>query len=287
MKAGDRPRRRFDPGLSPAAGIGLRTPHVARVLHERPPIAWLEVHSENYFADHGPAIVSLERVRSIYPLSLHGVGLSLGSADPIDFGHLRKLKRLIERVEPALVSEHVCWSGVNGRHFNDLLPLPYTSEALDHLCHRVSQVQDALGRRILVENISAYFAFPESNIPEHEFLAALAERSGCGLLVDVNNIYVNSLNHGVDALAFIAAIAPDTVGELHLAGCDTSGEVAIDTHGAPVRPEVWSLYEAALDHFGPVPTLIEWDTDIPALEVLLDEAARAQSRLDSRDALAA
>jgi len=270
-----------------AAGIGLRAPHVGLVLAQRPKVPWLEFHSENYFADGGPALADLDRIRADYPLSMHGVGLSLGSTDPLDVTHLAKLKRLADRIEPSRVSEHLCWSSVNGRHYNDLLPLPYTDEALDHVCRRVEAVQDYLGREILVENVSSYVAFPESTLTEGAFVAAVAVRTGCKLLVDVNNIYVNARNHGIDADAYLAAIPPAAVAEIHLAGFDASGPCLIDTHGAPVAPEVWLLYERALARFGPVATLIEWDTDIPDFAVLQREAATAQSYLEARDAVAA
>jgi uncharacterized protein len=273
--------------LPTAAGVGLRAPHVSQVLAERPPVPWFEIHSENYFADGGPALVALDRIRADYPLSLHGVGLSLGSTDPLDVRHLTKLKRLADRVAPARISEHLCWSSVNGRHYNDLLPLPCTDEALDHVCGRVAAVQDFLGRAILVENVSRYFAFPESTWDEGAFVAAVAARTGCRLLVDVNNIYVNARNHGIDADAYLGASPPATVAEIHLAGFDASGPCLIDTHGAPIAPEVWSLYERALARFGPVPTLIEWDTDIPEFSVLQGEAARAQTLLEARHAVAA
>jgi hypothetical protein len=269
--------------LRAAAGIGLRAPHVRQVLAERPPVAWFEIHSENYFADGGPALAALDRVRADYPLSLHGVGMSLGSVDPLDGAHLAKLRRLVERTEPALVSEHLCWSGIDGRHLNDLLPLPYTEEALALVAARVAQIQEALGRELLVENISSYVAFADSTIPEWEFVAALAQRSGCKLLLDVNNIYVNANNHGFDADRYVAAIPGDAVAEIHLAGFDGSGPCLIDTHGAPVAPAVWALYERAIARFGPRPTLIEWDIDIPALAVLREEAATAQSILDRCD----
>jgi uncharacterized protein len=280
-------RTRMNRVLPNSAGIGLRAPHVGVVLAERPPVPWFEVHSENYFADGGQALVALDRIRADYPLSLHGVGLSLGSTDPLDIGHLAKLKRLADRIEPARVSEHLCWSSVNGRHFNDLLPLPYTTEALDHVCGRVSAVQDFLGREILVENVSSYLTFAETTIPEHEFVVAVAARTGCGLLVDVNNIYVNARNHGIDADAYLAAVPPSMVAEIHLAGFDASGPWLIDTHGALVAPDVWALYERALRRFGRVPTLIEWDTDIPAFAVLQREAATAQSYLEAGLAVAA
>jgi uncharacterized protein (UPF0276 family) len=277
----------MNPVLPPSAGLGLRAPHVAIVLAERPPVPWFEVHSENYFADGGPALAALDRIRADYPVSLHGVGLSLGSTDPLDTGHLAKLARLADRIEPARISEHLCWSSVGGRHYNDLLPLPFTQEALDHVCARVSAAQDFLRREILVENVSSYVTFPESTLPECEFVAAVATRTGCRLLVDVNNIYVNARNHGIDADAYLAAIPPSMVAEIHLAGFDASGPCLIDTHGAPVAAEVWSLYERALMLYGRVPTLIEWDTDIPDFAVLQREAATAQSYLDAGLAVAA
>ncbi len=266
--------------LPVAAGVGLRTPHVAHVIATRPQVAWFEVHSENYFADGGNAIAALQRIRADYPISLHGVGLSLGSTDPIDVAHVAKLERLIARIEPALVSEHLCWGSVAGRHFNDLLPLPYTEEALSHVCSRVAALQDRLGREIAVENVSSYMSFADATIAEWEFVAAVSARTGCKLLVDVNNIYVNATNHRFDAYAYLAALPPSAVAEIHLAGHDASGPCLIDTHGARVAPAVWTLYEHALERFGPCPTLIEWDTDIPSFDVLLDEAARASTILD-------
>jgi hypothetical protein len=257
------------------------------VQAERPPVAWFEVHSENYFADGGPALAALDRIRADYPLSLHGVGMSLGSTDPLARAHLAKLARLIARVEPALVSEHLCWSGVEGRHFNDLLPLPYTDDALSHVCSRVAEVQDYLGRQIAVENVSSYFAFAEATIPEWEFVAAVARRTGCRLLLDVNNIYVNAVNHGFSADAYLMAIPPDAVAEIHLAGFDASGPCLIDTHGTRVAPDVWALYRRAIARFGPRPTLLEWDLDLPAFAVLEEEAATAQAILAAHHALAA
>lgn len=270
-----------------AAGLGLRAPHVAHVLARTPSTAWFEVHSENYFAEGGRAARTLDAIRERYAVSLHGVGLALGSAEPLDRAHLARLQRLVERVRPGLVSEHLSWGRIPGRHLNDLLPMPYTEEALDHVAQRVNLVQDALGRRILVENVSSYYRFPESTIDEARFLVALAERTSCRLLLDVNNAHVNAVNHGLDAPAFIDAIPAGLVAEIHLAGHEARGDLLIDTHGTHVAPEVWRLYERAVARFGPQPTLIEWDTDIPAFEVLEAEAARAQSILDRRHALAA
>ncbi len=273
--------------LPVSIGIGLRSPHVARVRAERPAIGWLEVHSENYFVDGGPAIASLEAIRRDYPISLHGVGLSLGSADGLDAGHLTRLKRLVRRIDPAAVSEHLCWSHVDGRHLNDLLPLPFTEEALTLVCERVDAVQDALARPLLVENVSAYLRFDHDAMSEWDFVAAVARRTGCKLLFDVNNVYVNAVNHGFDANIFLTAIPGDAVSEIHLAGFDARGACLIDTHGTPVAPPVWELYRAAITRFGPKPTLIEWDTDIPPLELLMDEAAKAQTILETCDAIVA
>ncbi len=273
--------------LPSVAGIGLRTPHIAQVRRDRPAIGWLEVHSENYFVDGGPALVALDAIRADYPVSLHGVGMSLGSADALDTGHLRRLKRLAERIEPAAISEHLCWGRVDGRHLNDLLPLPFSDEALTVCCDRIDAVQRALRRPLLVENVSAYLRFGTDSMTEWDFVAAVARRTGCKLLFDVNNVYVNAVNHGFDPLRFLGAIPGDAVAEIHLAGFDASGPCLIDTHGARVAPPVWELYRATIERFGPKPTLLEWDTDLPALEVLLDEAKTAQAIMEQADALAA
>jgi uncharacterized protein (UPF0276 family) len=229
----------------------------------------------------------LERVRADYAVSLHGVGLGLASARDFSAAHLAKLADLAAWIEPVFVSEHLCWTAAAGRHFNDLLPLPYSGEGLTLLARRIELVQDALRRRILVENISAYVEPQGSEMQEGEFLAELARRTGCGVLLDVNNLYVNQVNLNREALKAIHAIPQDCVEEIHLAGHLSRGELLIDHHGDRVAIEVWDLYEAALERFGPVPTLIEWDTDIPPLEVLLEEAAKAAARLKARNALAA
>lgn len=263
------------------AGIGLRGPHHRRVLAERPDVGWLEVHSENFFLARGGQMLHvLERARDHYPVSLHGVGLSLGSTDALSSEHLGLLARLIDRVQPGLVSDHLCWSSIAGRYLNDLLPLPYTEEALELVCRNVSAAQERLGRQMLVENVSSYLQYAESSIPEWEFLAQVAARTGCGILLDVNNIYVSSVNHGFDPLAYLDAVPAHAVQEIHLAGFDSNGACLIDTHGKPVHAPVWDLYAQALARLGPVPTLIEWDTDLPELEVLLEEAAKAQAILD-------
>jgi len=269
------------------AGIGLRAPHCREIIASRPDIGWVEVHSENYFGDGGHPHQFLERIRADYPLSLHGVGLGLGSTAPLDRDHLRKLERLIGRYEPGLVSEHLCWSAVGGRHLNDLLPLPYTDEALAHVCGRIDEAQQVLGRQLLIENVSSYLQFRHSTIPEWEFLAEVSRRSGSAILLDVNNIYVNAVNHGFDPLTYLEAVPTAAVREIHLAGFDASGACLIDTHGTPVAAEVWTLYREAVARIGPCPTLIEWDTDIPALDVLLAEASKAAGILAEADAVAA
>lgn len=264
------------------AGIGLRAQHYRELLETLPVVGWLEAHSENYFGLGGPPLHFLEQLRSHYPLSLHGVGLSLGSTDPLNLNHLRKLKSLIKRFEPTLVSEHLVWSSVAGRFLNDLLPLPYTEEALRHVCDRIAITQEFLGRQILIENVSSYLQFKASDISEWEFLAEVYRRSGCGILLDVNNIYVNSVNHDFDPLNYLRAIPRDAVQEIHLAGFDRYNNILIDTHGKLVYPEVWNLYRQTIQHFGRVPTLIEWDTDIPALSILLEEAHKADAILGER-----
>ena len=262
---------------SSPVGIGLRAPHYAEVAGRRPALDFLEVHSENFFGDGGAPLAWLERLRPDYPLSLHGVGLSLGSADPLDERHLQRLASLAARFEPMLVSEHLCWSSVGGRHANDLLPLPFTEEALAHVAARIAHVQQRLGRRILIENVSSYATFPESAIPEWEFLSEVARRAGCGILLDVNNVRVNAANHGFDARTYLRALDPAAIGQYHLAGYEEADGLLIDTHGRPVAAEVWALYEFALARFGPRPALVEWDTDLPALDVLLEEAAKARA----------
>jgi uncharacterized protein len=262
-----------------AAGIGLRFPHHRAVLEDKPGVAWLEVHPENYMGG-GTPVAYLDRVRHDYPVALHGVGLSLGSADGLDARHLARLARLIERVEPGLVSEHLAWSASGGRHFADLLPLPYTEEALAAVRWNVEVAQEALGRRILVENPSSYLRYRHSTIPEWEFLGELAERTGCGILCDVNNIFVSACNHRFDPHAYLRALPPEHIGEIHLAGHSVrefpdGRSIRIDDHGSRVGTEVWALYAEAITLFGRVPTLVEWDTDVPPLAVLLEEAARA------------
>lgn len=258
-------------------GVGLRAPHFREFIERRPAVAWLEVHTENYLDQAGWDWHVLRQLRRDYPISLHGVGLGLGSAHGFSEAHLERVRSLVERVEPALVSEHLCWGAVAGRQLNDLLPLTLNDAALALLCARVGRVQDVLKRPILLENVSTYVRFHADAMSEAEFMAALARRSGCGLLLDVNNLYVNQCNHQEDALAAMAALAVGSVGEIHLAGHLVTPQAVIDHHGDTVAQPVWDLYQAALRRFGRVPTLIEWDTDLPALDILLGEAGKADA----------
>jgi len=268
-------------------GIGLRSPHVAEILETRPPIPWLEVHAENYMGG-GLAPRHLERLRAEYPISVHGVGLSLGSAEGIDKRHLERLAQLVQRVNPVLVSEHLSWSVSGGVYLNHLLPLPYTDEILDTVVEHVARVQGRLGRRLLVENPSSYLRFRETAISEPQFLNELAARTGCGVLCDVNNVYVTCTNLGGDADAWIDALDPSSVGEIHLAGHainDADGRsILIDDHGSFVSADVWALYVRAIRRYGRVPSLVEWDTDLPALGVLIGEAKKAERLLDANGA---
>lgn len=267
------------------AGIGLRAPHYHEVLQKLPKLGWIEVHSENFFGGGSP-LRTLLNVREHYPVSLHGVGLGLASAAPLDSEHLSALRRLCDVVKPAAVSEHLCWNTVAGMVINDLLPFPYTQEALSNVISRVEQVQEKLDRQLLVENLSSYLSFTQSEMSEGEFLAELTKRTGCGILFDVENLYVNARNLGVDAEAFIRSIPAEAVKEYHLAGYSMRDGCLVDTHDHPVYSEVWKLYEFALQRIGPRPTLIEWDSDIPALPILIGEAAKAQQRLENCHACA-
>ncbi|MBY0572782.1 MAG: DUF692 domain-containing protein [Undibacterium sp.] len=268
-------------------GLGLRTAHYRQFLDAPVAIDWLEVHSENYFGEGGFDLYVLDTLAKDYPISLHGVGLGLGSAHGVDARHIKKLQNLVSRVEPALVSEHLCWGSITGRHLNDLLPLPLSQQALDLMCDRVDYLQNALQRTILVENVSTYLRFKDDAMSEAQFLCQLSQRSGCGILLDVNNLYVNQCNHGEDALTAIAQFSQlprHKIGEIHLAGHLCLDNVVIDDHGSRIVPAVWDLYHAVCRQIATdIPTLIEWDTDIPALSVLLDEASLAQAIRERSD----
>jgi len=264
------------PASNCSAGIGLRLPHVVEIAAIRPKLGFLEVHAENYMAETA-ALDRLLELRREYPVSLHGVALSLGSAERLDRIHLGRFKALIDRVEPILVSEHLAWSAIGGAYLNDLLPLPYTEESLCLFCRHVEEAQEVLGR-LLIENPSSYLRYIQSCIPESEFLTEVARRRGCGILCDLNNIYVSARNFGFDPITYFDALSVEAIGEIHLAGHHAAEDVdiLIDDHGSRVAKPVWELYAAALRRVGPVPTLIEWDTNLPALEILLDEARHAQ-----------
>jgi uncharacterized protein (UPF0276 family) len=266
--------------LPPAPGIGFKPQHFDAILTGDQPVGFVEVHAENYMGAGGPPHAMLRQLRERYALSIHGVGLSIGSASALDTDHLARLKILCERYQPESFSEHLAWSSHGEIYLNDLLPLPYTQETLDRIVAHVDQVQHALGREMLLENPSTYLQFAGSTIPEAEFLSEIARRTGCGLLLDVNNVFVQATNHGTSAEAYLAAFPLARVKEIHLGGhdaqCDETGaKLLIDAHGAPVADPVWSLYESVIAHTGPLPTLIEWDNDVPDWPVLAAEARAA------------
>ena len=264
------------------AGVGLKPEHMNGIVQSPPDVGWFESHAENYMGAGGQPHRFLEWVRERYPLSVHGVAPSIGGASPLDKNHLRRLKAVIDRYEPALFPEHLAWSTHDGAYLNDLLPVPYTAATLAHVAAHVDEVQDALGRQILIENPSTYIAFEATELAETEFLSELARRTGCGLLLDVNNVYVSAQNHGFDADAYIGAFPIEHAREIHLAGFfeaeDSAGErFLIDAHDSPVRDAVWALYARAIRRTGALPTLIEWDNDIPPLSTLVAQAAKADA----------
>ena len=263
-------------------GVGLRTEHYEVITGEWPQtVDWFEAISENFIDSGGKPLAVLEQVRGRYPVALHGVSLSIGSTDPLDGEYLKRLRTLIERIDPAIVSDHLCWTGVAGENLHDLLPLPMTEEAIRHVVGRVQQVQEAVGRRILLENVSTYVTFAHSTMPEWEFLSEIARRAGCGILLDINNVYVNAFNHKFDPAVYLQSIPVNLVGQFHLAGHTPMGEFLFDTHSTPVIDEVWALYRRALERFGSVTTLIEWDEDIPPFARLAEEAVRARAIMDA------
>jgi len=258
-------------------GVGLRRDHFERVLSAPSRIDWFEAISENFMVDGGKPRDVLTRVRERYPVVLHGVSMSIGSTDPLNESYLEALRELADRVQPAWVSDHLCWAGVGGHYAHDLLPLPYTGEALAHVVARVHRVQERLGRAIALENVSSYVSYRQSTMPEWEFLSEVARRSGCGILLDVNNIYVSARNHGFDARAYIDGVPVDAVWQFHLAGHSDKGNFLLDTHDHPVCDPVWDLYAHAVRRFGPLSTLIEWDDKIPTFERLEAESERARA----------
>lgn len=263
------------PGLG--FGLGLRTEHYNSILDNKPDIDWLEVISENYMVPGGKPLHFLDRIRAEYPVVMHGVSLSIGSTTPFDDSYLRDLRKLADRIEPAWISDHLCWTGVHGQNMHDLLPLPYTEETAKHVAERVNIVQDYLGRQILLENVSSYASYVDSNMSEWEFISLICQKTDCLLLLDVNNIYVSSYNHAFDAKAFIDGVPANRVQQIHLAGHHNHGDYIIDTHDAPVIDPVWNLYEFALKRFGAVSTMIERDDQIPPLEGLVEELQIARN----------
>ena len=256
-------------------GIGLRTRHFSRFEAEPSPVDWVEVVTENFMAEGGRPLAVLENVRRDTPVAVHGVSLSIGSTDPLSEPYLRDLRRLVDRIEPALVTDHLCWGSHRGRYLHDLLPLPYTEESLAHVAARVAAVQERLGRQILLENPSAYVAWRGSTMTEWEFLGELARRADCGILLDVNNVHVSARNLGFDPVAYLDGIPPERVGQIHLAGHADRGRYLLDSHDGPVPPPVWDLYREALRRLGRVPALVEWDDRIPPLEDLVAQSRRA------------
>lgn len=262
-------------------GVGLRPQHYADFLEAKPTVAWVEVHSENYLQPPINALNNLEKIRKNYPVSMHGIGLSLGSADELNWQYLHKLKELMTRLDPCLISDHLSWSSINGQYLHDLFPLPYTEETLAHLIARIKQVQDYLQRQLLIENISSYVSFSQSTLPECEFINEVARQTGCGILLDVNNVYVSGLNLGFDANDYISKINADLVQEIHLAGFTVNTvdgkDVLIDSHNRAVVPAVWELYRKTIKILGRKPTIVEWDDNIPSIDTLFLEAQRAET----------
>lgn len=266
------PVRKRDIGF----GLGLRPPHYAEILANRPAVDWFEILTENYLVPGGKPIHYLDRIRAEYPVAMHGVSLSIGSTDPLDRGYLRQLKALANRIEPLWISDHLCWTGVAGRNLHDLLPLPYSEEAIGHVAARVMRVQEFLGQQILLENVSSYVSYRASTVTEWEFLAEVARRADCLILLDVNNIYVSARNHGFDPLAYLGGVPGERVQQIHVAGHDDCGNHVIDTHASPVCNPVWELYGEALRRCGAVPTMIERDDRIPPLADLVAELETAR-----------
>jgi len=268
-------------------GLGLRPQHYTQLLQDRPPLDWLEILSENYLVPGGKPLYFLDRIRELYPMVMHGVSLSIGSTEPVEFEYLTQLKALARRVRPGWISDHLCWTGTAGVNLHDLMPLPYTAEALHHLVGRIRQVQDFLEQRIVIENVSSYVTYRSSELTEWQFIAALTAEADCDLLLDVNNIYVSGINHGFDPREFVAGIPAQRVRQIHLAGHSRQGGFLIDTHDAAVAPPVWELYRHTVQRLGPVPTMIERDGNIPPLAELVAELQLARDACSDRGAQAA
>lgn len=257
-------------------GLGLRTAHYEAILETKPALDWFEIISENYMVPGGRPLANLMRIRNDYPMAMHGVSLSIGSSDALNVDYLRDLKTLADRIEPAIISDHLCWTGIAGKNLHDLMPIPYTEATVAHVADRVRQVQDFLGRQILIENVSSYVTFVQSEMSEWEFLRAIAEKADCHILLDINNIFVSAFNHGFEPIEYVEAIPVDRVRQFHLAGHDNRGDIIIDTHDAPVIDPVWDLYAKACERFGPISSMIERDDNIPPLEELLVELDHAR-----------
>lgn len=257
-------------------GLGLRPDYYEEILTQKPDLDWFEIVTENYLIPGGKPLYYLEKIRANYPIVMHGVSLSLGSSDPLDIDYLRQLNALVARVEPAWISDHLCWTGVNGINAHDLLPIPYTRQAMTHLVARIQQVQDFLGRPILIENVSSYLSYKQSEMTEWEFIGELVKRAGCYILLDVNNVYVSAINHQFDPLDYIQAMPAERVVQIHLAGHANHGDYIIDTHDAAVIQPVWDLYAATIQHLGQVSTMIERDANMPPLAELLAEVNEAR-----------
>ncbi|MBV1920611.1 MAG: DUF692 domain-containing protein [Pseudomonadales bacterium] len=262
------------------AGLGLRSSHYQHIFETKPDVPWYELLSDNYMGEGGLPIVRAEAIRDLYPITLHGVGMSLGSADALNTEYMARLKSLADRLEPAYISDHIAWVSVEGQYTHDLLPLPYTLEAQKNIIDKISKAQDILGRTLLVENPSSYLMFNCSEMSEEEFVNGVLEQADCQLLLDVNNLYVSAQNHGFSAEKYLEALPKNRIKEIHLAGYEDKGNYLFDTHGYTVHDPVWKLYQKALSLFGAIPTLIEWDTDVPDFEVLLGESKKAQEILD-------
>lgn len=278
-------KRRFFENLG--IGLGLRAQHYSHIAQSSPEVRWFEALSENYMglsrSGEGRPIKILEQIRKDYEIVLHGVSLNIGSMDDVDVDYLRRLNALIARIEPRWVSDHFCWTGVQGENLHDLLPLPFTKESVDHLVPRIQKVQDILGRRILLENASSYITFNHSEMTEWEFVREVCERADCGLLLDVNNVFVNSVNHGFDPEAYLKSLPVERIGQIHLAGHSREGEILVDTHDGPVCDEVWNLFRLSVSLFGAVSTMVEWDAKIPEFPVLLAEVKKAEAIIKQKE----
>ncbi|MBS0358738.1 MAG: DUF692 domain-containing protein [Proteobacteria bacterium] len=261
-------------------GVGLRPQHFSYIFKHRPKVPWFEILTDNYLVDGGPMLSRLEKIRADYPIVMHGVGLSIGSTDPLNINYLKKIRQLMEFIHPTFVSDHLCWSSIHGRYFHELLPLPYTEEALNHVVARVEQVQEILGTQILLENVSSYITYRESTMTEWEFLTEISKKSGCLILLDINNIYVSAYNHHFDCQKYLNHIPVDRVAQFHMAGCKDYKNYLLDSHGESIQSPVLNLYQQAIKRFGAIPTSLERDNNIPEFNVLFNEAQQLQEMMN-------